>query len=301
MGAWDGTALHQLRLCRAQAKQLEAFLFGAGAPRLEDFASQAPEVGCLPLLAGLAQCRPFSGAPGGCRRLTSLTARGWHTKTGGQARQCQNRPPPALSPSFVQTGRQPRTQTRMRSPHQMQQRTRASGPFWSSLRRAARQMSRSLPGSGQRSSRQLHPAHSQQRSSGGLSGRTLQTQIRWWTSAPRAACASCVSTTTSAPSQVSWLAITCQAPCLVSAEHGSFLDATCTGPAPVRCSVCAGREYEQRLRQQHKKLHPRTGWARRRPGANDGGVEQRPDGDAQCASLARQPTETQAVPCLLRR
>lgn len=27
----------------------------------------------------------------------------------------------------------------------------------------------------------------------------------------------------------------------------------------------AGQEYEQRLRQQHKKLHPRTAWARRRP------------------------------------
>lgn len=33
-------------------------------------------------------------------------------------------------------------------------------------------------------------------------------------------------------------------------------------PTPCMPAACpAGREYEARLRQQHNKLHPRTGWA----------------------------------------
>ena len=48
-------------------------------------------------------------------------------------------------------------------------------------------------------------------------------------------------------------------------------------PPGIHIVSSAGQEYEQRLRQQHKKLHPRTSWARRRaagPQPTEGGASE---------------------------
>ena len=39
----------------------------------------------------------------------------------------------------------------------------------------------------------------------------------------------------------------------------------------MSCMAHAGKEYEKRLRQLHKRMHPRTSWARRRQDGEDAG------------------------------